>query len=259
MDTNYPGKTLVMKFGGTSVGSVEAMTMVIDIIRKARNDWPRLVVIASALNGVTNMLLDSANRSALGDRDAFRPAAEELRQRHEEMMTSLVTDPARRAQLRPEIHQLIDDFSSRCQAMAILGEATPRALDAIAGLGERMSVRVLAAALDSSAMPAEALDATRLIVTDNQFQSAHPDLEATTNKTRLVLEPVLAQNKVAVVTGFIAATPEGTPTTLGRGGSDYSGALLGAALQADEVWIWPDVDGVMTADPRLVTDARTIL
>jgi aspartate kinase len=169
-----------------------------------------------------------------------------------------VTDPARQAQVNEEVRLLIDDFSSRCQAVSVLGEATPRALDAIAGMGERMSVRVLAAALDSTGTPAQAIDATHLIVTDDNFQAAHPDLDATAQRARDGLEPILARGQVAVVTGFIAATPTGIPTTLGRGGSDYSAALLGAALPADEVWIWTDVDGVMTADPRLVPEAKTI-
>lgn len=258
MDMTSPHRTLVMKFGGTSVGSVEAMTLVIDILRKGRRTWPRLVAVVSALNGVTNLLLDSANRSALGDRDAYHPALVELRERHEEMIAALVTEPARRAQLKQEINALLEDFASRCQAIAILGEASPRVLDSIAGLGERMSARILATALDSSGTPASALEATRLIVTDSMFQSAHPDLEATTQKCRQNLVPVLEKGEVAVVTGFIAATQDGIPTTLGRGGSDYSAALLGAALPADEVWIWTDVDGVMTTDPRLVADARTI-
>ncbi len=258
MDKSSSQKTLVMKFGGTSVGSVEAMTLVIDIIQQSRHSWPRLVVVASALNGVTNLLIDSANRAALGDREAFRPAVAELHQRHAEMIQGLISDPVRKAQIEQDINLLIEDFSSRCQAIGILGEATPRALDTIAGLGERMSVRVLAAALNHHGTPAEAVDATRLIVTDSQFQSAHPSLEATTVKSRQVLEPILAQGRVVVATGFIAANTEGVTTTLGRGGSDYSAALLGAALQADDVWIWTDVDGVMTADPRLVPDARTI-
>lgn len=249
---------LVMKFGGTSVGSVEAMTMAVEIIRHCKDNWSRLVVVTSALNGVTNLLLDSANRSALGDRDAFHPGADELRQRHSELLQRLVTDPVRKEQLDQELNELIEDFASRCQAIAILGEATPRALDTIAGLGERMSARVLAAALECAGIPAAALDATRLIVSDDQFQSAHPDPEATTTKSRQVLEPILSKGITAVVTGFIAATPDGIPTTLGRGGSDYSAALLGTALQADEVWIWTDVNGVMTSDPRLVPEARTI-
>lgn len=253
-----PQKTLVMKFGGTSVGSVEAMTQVGAIVRQGLQDWPRIVVVTSALNGVTNLLLDSANRSAMGDSQAHHPAVEELRARHRSMIDALVTEPARRALVTEEIDGLIADFASRCQAVSILGEATARALDSIAGLGERMAARVLAASLASAGIPADAVEATKLIITDENFQSAHPDMNATTNHTRSVLMPILEQGKVAVVTGFIAATPGGIPTTLGRGGSDYSAALLGAALPADEVWIWTDVDGVMTADPRLVPEARTI-
>jgi bifunctional aspartokinase / homoserine dehydrogenase 1 len=251
-------KTLVMKFGGTSVGTVAAMNQVIDITRESLRDWSRVVVIASALTGVTNLLLDSANRAMLGDRDAHHPAVNELSDRHNEMIEALIADPARRVQVRAEINRLVEDFASRCQAISVLGEATPRALDSIGGIGERMCVRVLANALESAGIPSLAVDATQLIVTDDHYQAAHPDLAATTVRTRQVLDPVLDQGQVAVVTGFIAATPSGVTTTLGRGGSDYSAALLGAVLPADEVWIWTDVDGVMTADPRLVTDARTI-
>lgn len=251
-------KTLVMKFGGTSVGSVEAVAQVTEIVRQTLRDWPRLVVVASALNGVTNLLLDSANRAAFGDRETAEMAVEELRARHTEILTALVTNPARRALVQQEVDLLIEDFRSRCQAIHVLGEATPRALDAIAGMGERMSVRVLAAAMESAGIPAAALDASQLIVTDDCFGAAHPDLDATSPRTREGLAPILDRGQVAVVTGFIAATAGGVPTTLGRGGSDYSAALIGTALPAKEVWIWTDVDGVMTADPRIVPEARTI-
>jgi aspartate kinase len=251
-------RTLVMKFGGTSVGTVESMAQVIDIIRQSKHEWPRLVVVTSALNGITNLLLDSANRSALGDRHAYLPAVEELHARHMEMVDLLITDPQSRDHLKNDLEQLIEDFASRCQAIGVLGEATPRALDSVAGLGERMSVRVLASALESAGTPACAVEATQLIVTDDHFQAAHPDIEATQRRTRQVLEPILSRGEVPIVTGFIAATPDGIPTTLGRGGSDYSGALMGVTLAADEVWIWTDVDGVMTADPRLVPNAKTI-
>jgi aspartate kinase len=247
-----------MKFGGTSVGSVDAMEQVVQIIRQELPQWPRIVAVVSALNGVTNLLLDTASRSALGDREASHPAAETLRARHHEMIDALIAGAERQELAREEIGLLVEDFSSRCQAVSILGEATPRALDAIAGLGERMAARILAAALESAGTPAQAVDATHLIVTDDAYQAAHPDLDATIQRTRDGLEPILERGQVAVVTGFIAATPAGIPTTLGRGGSDYSGALLGAALPANEVWIWTDVDGVMTADPRLVPEARTI-
>jgi aspartate kinase len=125
-------------------------------------------------------------------------------------------------------------------------------------MGEQMSARILAAYLRQTGTPAEAIDATELIVTDSNFQNAAPQFEATKHKTESRMRPLLAQGVVPIVTGFIAANPQGITTTLGRGGSDYTGAILGEALAADEVWIWTDVDGVMTADPRLVPNAKSI-
>jgi aspartate kinase len=254
----HPSKTLVMKFGGTSVGSPAAFRQAVEIVASARGDWPRLVVVASAMAGVTNLLLDTAAAAVAGRVEAIHQAGLQLRSQHEAVVAELVADLAVQANLKGEIRHLVNDFVNLCQAVAVLGEATPRALDAIAGLGERLSVRLLSAALESSGVPAQVIESTQLVVTDRQFQAAHPDLKASRERTRQYLEPLLAAGRVAVVTGFIGATPEGIPTTLGRGGSDYSAAILGAALPADEVWIWTDVDGVMTADPRLVPQARTI-
>ncbi|NMB87783.1 MAG: aspartate kinase [Chloroflexi bacterium] len=250
--------TLVMKFGGTSVGTAEAMTQAVHIVIDAKRTWDRVVVTTSALSGVTNLLLDSANAAARGETQPYIQAAQELRQKHYSVIQPLIPNPTRQYQVKQDIDHLINDFISLCQAIAILGEATPRALDAVGSLGERMAVRILAPALESKSVPAQFVESTLLVITDDHFQSAHPDFTETTHCTRQVLEPILAQNEVPVVTGFIGATPGGVTTTLGRGGSDYSAAILAAALPADEVWIWTDVDGVMTADPRLVPNARTI-
>jgi len=250
--------TLVMKFGGTSMGTPEAMSQAAQIVAVSHQDWPRLVVVVSALARVTNLLLESASQAVHGALGSLYPAEGQLRQWHYAIADGLVRDAARCAQVKHEIDALIGSFLSLCQAMAVLGEATPRALDAVAALGERMSVRLLAAALEAQGVAAQFVEATQLIVTDSYFQAAHPDFEATTRQARQVLDPLLAQERVAVITGFIAANPEGITTTLGRGGSDYSAAILGAVLPADAVWIWSDVDGVMSADPRLVPQARTI-
>jgi aspartate kinase len=253
-----------MKFGGTSVGSAEALSQAADIVAETRREWPRLVVVLSAMSGVTNLLLDGAAQAVSGDNAALYQAESRLRQVHFAAVEALlgegsqVNDPARSAQVRHEIGALIASFSSLCQAMAVLGEATPRALDAVAALGERMSVRIFASLLETRSLPAQMVEATQLIVTDDHFQNAHPDFALTQQRTRQVLEPILGRGATPVVTGFIAATPQGVTTTLGRGGSDYSAAILGAALPADEVWIWTDVDGVMSADPRLVPQAATI-
>ncbi len=226
------------------------MRQVVEIVRSTRADWPRLVVVISALSGVTNLLLDSAASAAKGQLSKVYPAEASLLEAHDAIAGQLVQDLARRAQAMQEINHLVGEFTGLCRAIAVLGEATPRALDAVAGLGERMSVRLLAAALDDADIPAQYVEATQLIVTDSVFQNAHPDFEQTARRTQRLLGPILDQGRVPVVTGFIAATPEGVTTTLGRGGSDYTAGILSAALPANEVWIWTDVDGVMSADPR---------
>ena len=250
--------TLVMKFGGTSVGTPEAMAQAARIVEETHLRWPRMVVVTSALANVTNLLLAGAGDAVLGKNANFIQSAHHLRAVHFAITEALVNDAQQMSQVRGDLNRLVDEFTSLCQAISVLGEATPRALDAVAALGERMSVRLLAAVLQARGLPAQFVEATRLIVTDDCFQDAHPDLEATAGCTRQVLKPILDQEQIAVVTGFIAANANGVTTTLGRGGSDYTAALLGAALPAAEVWIWTDVDGVMTTDPRIVPDARTI-
>jgi len=247
-----------MKFGGTSVGSLEAMSQVVEITKQAIQTWPRLVVVTSALSGVTNLLLNSANAAVDGDTQIYTQAVFQLRQKHFEIADGLITNLARRDQVKQEINHLISEFSNLCHAISVLGEATPRAMDAVAALGERMSVRLLAAAIESGGQAAQFVEASQLIVTDRQFQSAHPQMDASRQKMQSVLNPLMDKGVVAVVTGFMAATEDGIITTLGRGGSDYSAALVGALLPSQEVWIWTDVDGVMSADPRLVTEAHTI-
>lgn len=247
-----------MKFGGTSVGTPEAVGQAAQIVCDTLNAWPQVVVVTSALSGVTNLLIDSATHAARGDMSLYHQAVSELTDRHQAIIEQLITNPARKHQVHWEIKHLIGDFSNLCQAINVLGEASPRALDAVAALGERLSVRILAAAIESAGAPAEYIESTHLVITDDHFQNAAPDMAATRARTRQALLPMLAAGRVPVVTGFIGANPSGSTTTLGRGGSDYSAAILAVALEAHEVWIWTDVDGVMTADPRMVPDARTI-
>jgi aspartokinase/homoserine dehydrogenase 1 len=255
---HLPHGTLVMKFGGTSVGTAGAMQQAAQIVLQARPDWQRLVVVTSALAGVTNILLDTAAEAAQGSLHHLDEAETSLREKHFNIAGALIPDAAARAQACAEVGGLIAVFVDLCKAIAMLGEATPRALDAVGSLGERMSVRLLAPVISAAGVPAKYIEASQLIVTNANFQNAHPDFAATTLRTRQALEPFFAQQTVPVVTGFIGATPEGVITTLGRGGSDYSAGILGAVLPADDVWIWTDVDGVMTADPRMVPQARTL-
>ena len=260
-------KQLVMKFGGTSVGNSEAFSRVVEIVKSVqaekgrphlRPEWPRLVVVVSAMLGVTDLLLEAAMQACKGEKIAVEQAAQKLREMHNQVVQDLLPEVSSQIVIKDELNHLISDFTSLGYAIAVLGEVTPRALDAVAGMGERLCVRLLAAILNYQGIAAQYVDATQLIVTDNEFQHAHPDLELTRSKTINMLEPLFIRQIVPVVTGFIAATPEGITTTLGRGGSDYSAAILGAVLEAQDVWIWTDVDGVMSADPRMVPDARTI-
>lgn len=251
-------QTLVMKFGGTSIGSTEALIHATQIIQDAGAEWPRVVVVTSAMSGVTDLLLESALQAAQGNLASLANAEQMLRKKHFVTIDELLTDRTLCVQTRNEINALIFIFVDLCKAIAVLGEASPRALDAVASLGERMSVRLLAALVNNADIKAKAIEATDLIVTNDHFQNAHPDFKATAEKTRLCLNPLLNENVVPIITGFIGATPEGVVTTLGRGGSDYSAAIIGAVLPADDVWIWTDVDGVMTTDPRIVSTARTL-
>ncbi|MBK8619099.1 MAG: aspartate kinase [Anaerolineales bacterium] len=251
-------KTLVMKFGGTSVGSADALLKAAQIVKDARADYARVVVITSAMSGVTNLLLDSAASASQGKTDSLPSAESALREKHFAAADALIKDETLRAETKQEIDNLIHSFVELCKAIAILGEASPRAMDAAASIGERMSVRLLGAVIESAGVSAKAIESTEFVVTNAHFQNAHPDFKATTEKTRQLLNPLLDQGIVPVTTGFIGATPTGAITTLGRGGSDYSAAIIGAVLPADDVWIWTDVDGIMTTDPRIVKDAKTL-
>jgi bifunctional aspartokinase / homoserine dehydrogenase 1 len=254
--------TIVMKFGGTSVGSAQAMRETAVLISQTQKAWGQVVVVASAMGSkpvkVTDLLLQGAHSAANGDGEMYKQYADQLRAIHYQAIDGLLSPERERQQVLAENGRFIDRFEALCQAVSVLGELSPRALDAISGMGEQMSTRILAAYLREQGYEAESIDATELIVTDTNFQAATPDFAATEKKTQERIRPLFAKNGIPIVTGFIAATPTGITTTLGRGGSDYSGAILGQVLGADEVWIWTDVDGVMTADPRLVPDSRSI-
>lgn len=249
---------IVMKFGGTSVGSIEALNNVVEIVKQTREQGHQVVVVVSAMSGVTDMLLDSARRAEAGDEEAVRMAQVKIAQKHSEATRHFLGDTPERKAVMSRIRKLVDEFGALCHGIRVLGELTPRALDVIGGLGERMSAPQVAAILNHAGIPAQDVAATQLIVTDRRFGAAVPMIEQTAQKTRAGLHPLLEAGKVPVITGFIGATEDGIQTTLGRGGSDYSATIIARALEADEVWIWTDVNGVMTADPRVVPEARTL-
>jgi aspartokinase/homoserine dehydrogenase 1 len=253
-----PKQTLVMKFGGTSVGSVDALAKTTQIIKDAREQYARLVVVTSAMSGVTDLLLRSALLAIEGNLDSLPEAESTLREKHFSAVEALIKDEKLCLETKAEINTHIISLVDLCKAIAVLGEATPRALDAVASLGERMNVRLLAAVAKDAGIKVRAIESTEFIFTNAHFQNAHPDFKITTQKTRDVLNPLMDEGLIPITTGFIAATPEGVITTLGRGGSDYTAAIIGSVLPADEVWIWTDVNGVMTTDPRIAPDAQTL-
>ncbi|MGQ9896970.1 MAG: aspartate kinase [Acidobacteriota bacterium] len=248
----------VLKFGGTSVGNADRIRQLVAIVAAEQTRNTRLVVVVSAMSGVTNLLLEATQQAAEGEAAAVAAACATLRARHLEALEQLVPEDGLRRTVATELETFFDRFARLGEGIALIGELPPRAQDFIAGLGERLSARLVAAALCSHGLAAVACDADRLLITDDTFGAAVPDLAATAMAARERLLPLLDARQIPVVTGFIGATPDGIPTTLGRGGSDYSAGILGAALDAEAVVIWTDTDGFMTADPRLVADAQVL-
>src|SRR5882757_314927 len=253
-----PKKPLVvMKFGGTSVGDASCIKRVAEIIRASSRE-SNVVVVVSAMSGVTNRLLEAATNAETGDRTRVGAILEDLRKQHNAVAGALIRSTAGRKRIDRKVHTLFQEADALCQGTILLHELTLRARDAIASLGERLSARLVAAVLADSGMASEAIDATEVIVTDSCYGGAEPLMDLTRERCNARVHPLVRQGIIPVVTGFIGATAEGIVTTLGRNGSDYSATILGAALGADEVIIWSDVDGVLTVDPRLVPGVRRI-
>ncbi|MGB2633223.1 MAG: aspartate kinase [Candidatus Acidiferrum sp.] len=247
----------VMKFGGTSVGNAECISRAADIIAQGAREG-RCVAVVSAMSGVTNKLIEAAKTAQTGNSSGATAMLEALRSQHEAALASLIKNENESTQIRKKLDAVIAEGLRFCEGTALLRELSPRTMDAISSLGERLSAPLVSAAVKALGLQSEAVEATELIVTDEFHGGAEPRMEQTRGKSQARILPLLDRGIVPVVTGFLGATPGGELTTLGRGGSDYSATILGAALDADEVIIWTDVDGVLTADPRLVTEAQTI-
>jgi bifunctional aspartokinase / homoserine dehydrogenase 1 len=247
----------VMKFGGTSVGNAECIARAAKIIIEGAKQG-RCVAVVSAMSGVTNKLIDAAKSAQTGNGAKAVEAMEALRTQHEIALTALVKSEDERACIRKKLGAVLAEGSRFCEGTALLRELSPRTMDAISSLGERLSAPLVSAAVKELGFESESVEATELIVTDDFHGGAEPLMELTRLKSQSRVLPLLEKGIVPVVTGFLGASQAGELTTLGRGGSDYSATILGAALGAEEVIIWTDVEGVLTADPRLVAEAQTI-
>lgn len=247
----------ILKFGGTSVGDAHCIERVVEIVRTASREVTAVVVV-SAMNGVTNKLLEAANSAEAGDNERVSMTLKELGKRHEAAATELIHSDGERNRISDKMREIFRECAGTCRETTRKRELTLLARDSIVSVGERLSALIVAGALAERGLPSEAVEATGLVVTDDNHGSAEPLMELTKERCNARLRPLMQHGVVPVITGFIGATVEGAVTTLGRGSSDYSATILGAALDAQEVVIWTDVDGVLTADPRMVASARTI-
>lgn len=248
---------IVCKFGGTSVGDADAITRAASIIAGRRDRQP--VVVVSALGGATNELLRVAEQAARGQLIGALRGVESLRERHLTQTDRLLAGGADALEVATELSAMFDELAALAEALNTLGDLTPRSLDAIASLGEQLSSVLVVAAFRRLGLPAEHLDARRVMITDATFTRAEPQPDAISEAAQRLVMPVVRAGRIPVMGGFIgSAQATGITTTLGRGGSDYSASLVGAALQAEAIEIWTDVDGMLTADPRVVGDARLI-
>lgn len=248
---------VIMKFGGTSVGDASCIARTAKIVSSSARERP-VVVVVSAVSGVTDRLIEAATLSEAGESQKAFELLDLIRKPHEMAISELIADAPKRKQLQQRVDEILGEAKRLCEGAALLRELTPRTLDLISSLGERLSAPIVAAAIAALGARSEAVEATELIVTDGFHGGAEPLMDLTRQRSEARLRPLIEKGVVPVVTGFIGASQEGALTTLGRGGSDYSATILSAALSASEAIIWTDVDGVLTADPRLVPEARTI-
>ncbi len=247
----------VMKFGGTSVADASCVARVVEIIRAA-SQQSHVVVVVSAMSGVTNKLIEAATHAEAGEHVPVAAIFEAIRQQHEAAISALIQSVEQRRRITWKMEELLREGDRLCQGATLLRELTPRSRDTISSLGERLSAPIVAGALAEQGIAGEAIEATEIVITDSCHGAADPFMDVTRERCQSRLRPLLERGMVPVVTGFIGATPDGVLTTLGRGGSDYSATILGAALNAEEVVIWTDVDGLQTVDPRLVPGGCTI-
>jgi aspartate kinase len=246
---------ILMKFGGTSVGSAGRIAGLAGLVAERRSLQP--VVVVSAFSGVTDQLIRGARLAKERDPEAQR-VPHLLLERHVAAVRELLPESEERQRLLARLEAVLEELKVLYTGVHYLEELTPRSQDAIAGMGERLSFEIAAAALRAQGLPAQALDARHVLVTDDAFGRARPLLGETAARLEARVRPLVDRGIVPVLPGFIGATRDGVATTLGRGGSDWSAALFGSLLGAAEIQIWTDVDGMLTVDPRTVPSARLI-
>ncbi len=249
---------LVMKFGGTSVKDGRRIRHVAEIVKKWRTG-NQVVVVTSAIDGVTDLLLRVAEEAARGNEKSVRSDLRRVRQLHRSVLEAAVTDASIRRKVASMLEPTLVQLERSSMGATVLREVTPRSRDLILSCGERLSTPIVYGALSDRGIAAQYLTGSECgIVTDDNFGDAMPLMEMTKLQVKDTVTPMLEADQVPIVTGYIAANQAGDTTTLGRGGSDFTATIIATAIDADEVWIWSDVDGLMTGDPRLVPNARVL-
>ncbi|MGF3522291.1 MAG: aspartate kinase [Candidatus Bathyarchaeia archaeon] len=252
-------KKIVMKFGGTSVGTGENIRHVADLVTQYAKNSYRVAVVVSALAGVTNSLLEVACQAKKSDVKHIEDFTEKLLQKHLDAISAAISSK----QIQKEVSQITEKTISELEkvltGICYVGELTAKSKDYVASFGERLSAPIVWGAIKDHNIETQWFTGKEAgIVTDSNFGEAEPLMNYTAHLIRERVGPLLEKGVVPIVTGFIAANQDGVVTTVGRGGSDYTATILGVALKADEVWIWTDVDGIMTTDPKIVPSARML-
>jgi len=250
---------IVMKFGGTAVATGENIRNVACIIGDTVKQGCEAVVVVSALDGVTDELSEAAEQAKKEKKDYIQAFKKRMLDRHGDAVDKAIKNPRLRKELEDEIKKTVDELEKVLTGICYVGELTPKSKDYVLSFGERLSAPLVCGALRDMKLESQSLTGKEAgIVTNSDFGDANPLLNVTTHQLKERLEPLLEKRVIPVVSGYIAATQDGVVTTLGRGGSDYTATLIAAALRADEVWIWTDVDGIMTADPKIIPSAKLL-
>jgi aspartate kinase len=247
----------VMKFGGTSIGTAQAMQQAISIVVREQEKAVPLVVL-SACSGITNKLIHIADAAGCSNLDEAMALAGEVRSHHIGLLDELIKSAALKKELTVQIEQFANRLEMLIKGVDIVGELTERSRDMFCSFGELLSTTVFAAAMKDKGHKVEWIDVRTVMITDDNFGFARPLNDLCEENLHRIVSPLLKQGTIVVTQGYIGATQDGRTTTLGRGGSDFSAALLGAWLDENAIQIWTDVDGVMTCDPRMVPEARSI-
>ncbi len=252
-------KKIVMKFGGTSVATGENIRHVAHLVADSAAQGYGVIVVTSALAGTTDKLIEASEHARKGNEDSIRDFKQQILEKHSAAVFSAITDKHLQKEISQITEKTIDELEKVLTGISYVGELTPKSRDYVLSFGERLAAPIVWGTLRDLKLDSRCFTGKEAgIVTDANFGEASPLMNVTTHEVRERLGSLFEKGVIPVVTGYIAATQDGVITTLGRGGSDYTATILGVALNVDEVWIWTDVDGIMTADPKIIPSAKMI-